>query len=128
MHSATDLASQVHSLNDFELASAGCVDVHGLCVGSIALIVGLTVMGILVVSGIITIVCCCMRRRAAAGQVIRSGAMGPGGIVVTSESPAQCQLCNKNTLVATCVWHNKTFVATSICHDKHIFVVTKVLS
>ena len=72
-------------LNEHLLA-VRCVDVHGLCVGSIALIVGLTVMGILVVSG--AIVCCCMRRRAAAGQVITTGGMGPGGIVVTSESPA----------------------------------------
>ena len=76
-----------------------------LCVDSVALIVGLTVTAILVVSGIIAIACCCMRRRAAAGQVITTNPqMGPGAIVVNSESLLQvvplfiCTLCSSARL------------------------------
>ncbi|XP_076447198.1 uncharacterized protein LOC143284446 [Babylonia areolata] len=55
------------------------------CDSNVALIVGLTVMGILVTGSIIAIVCCCVRRRAAAGQVIQTNP-GPGLVVTTSQT------------------------------------------
>ncbi|KAL8582063.1 hypothetical protein ACOMHN_028044 [Nucella lapillus] len=52
------------------------------CSPNVAFIVGMTVLGVLVVSTIIAVICCCRRRRAAAGAVIRANPAA--GVVVAS--------------------------------------------
>ncbi|KAK7490058.1 hypothetical protein BaRGS_00018758 [Batillaria attramentaria] len=57
---------------DAKYCSYGCCGTFDsdCCDANVALIVGLTVLGILIVSVIIAVICCVRRRRAAAGTVL----------------------------------------------------------
>lgn len=56
------------------------------CSANVALIVGLTVMAVLIVSVVIAVVCCVRRRRAAPGSIISTQPGATGFVVQTNQS------------------------------------------